>query len=202
MKPTVIVTTPLIYALKIDIRSYLFPIFPQNILHCNFSRKIHNCAEDPFHQLPALYKNPVCFLISPTGSQWLGYINQSFLLDLTPSTTPSTPGNEFTKQENNETRISPRIFLFFCWNILFGPIGREKQNFTSFLLVEIKLLMFRCLMFLKSVLRCQKWNHQQLNESRREVLWFLQQIGFYLYKQTADFWQYKKHRNKNFPKDI
>ena len=32
-------------------------------------------------------------------------------------------------------------FFFSCWTILFGPIGREKQNCSFFLLVEIKILI-------------------------------------------------------------
>ena len=29
--------------------------------------------------------------------------------------------------------ISPRVLLFSCYTVVLGPIGREKQNFTSFL---------------------------------------------------------------------
>ena len=52
------------------------------------------------------------------------------------------------KQENKKTRISSRILLFSCRTILFEPIGREKQNFTSFLLVEIKLFIKKTKIFL------------------------------------------------------
>ena len=51
------------------------------------------------------------------------------------------PGNGFTKQENHETSVLPIILLFSWLTILFGPIGGEKQNLTSFLLVEIKLFI-------------------------------------------------------------
>ena len=43
--------------------------------------------------------------------------------------------------QNNKTRISSRISLFACRTILFEPMGRDKQNFTPFLLVVIKLFI-------------------------------------------------------------
>ena len=46
-------------------------------------------------------------------------------------------GNGFTRQEHNETRISPRILLFFFWTIYLDL--EEGRNSTSFLLVERKL---------------------------------------------------------------
>ena len=53
-----------------------------------------------------------------------------------------------TDLQNKKTRISSRILLFSCRTILFEPIGREKQNFTSFLLVEIKLFIKKTKIFL------------------------------------------------------
>ena len=38
------------------------------------------------------------------------------------------PGNGIKNQENNETRISPRILLILCRTILFGPMGSKKTN--------------------------------------------------------------------------
>ena len=54
--------------------------------------------------------------------------------------------------KNDETRISPRILLFSCQTIYFGPIGGEKQNFTSFLLVEIKFFIKKTKIFLTKYL--------------------------------------------------
>ena len=56
-------------------------------------------------------------------------------------TNASFSENGFKKQENNDTRISPSILVLSCWTILFWPIEMEKQNFTLFLLVVIKLLI-------------------------------------------------------------
>ena len=66
-------------------------------------------------------------------------------------------GSRCKKQLNNDTTNSPRIFLFPCWPILFEPIRGEKQNFTSFLLVEIKLFIKKTIMYiysLKLLFRC------------------------------------------------
>ena len=49
----------------------------------------------------------------------------------------------------------PRILLFSCWTILLVPIGRRKQNFTSFLLVVIELFIKKTKIFLiRFLLRC------------------------------------------------
>ena len=60
------------------------------------------------------------------------------------------------------------LLLFSCWVISFGPIGREKQSFTSFLLVVINYSSrkqkyswwnssFVVFLFFKSVPRYFSW---------------------------------------------
>ena len=39
----------------------------------------------------------------------------------------------------NEIIILARYYCLLAETIVFGPIGKEKQNFTSFLLIVIKL---------------------------------------------------------------
>ena len=43
------------------------------------------------------------------------------------------------------------ILLYSCWTILCRPIGREKQNFTFFLLVVVKLFIKKTNMYILDV---------------------------------------------------
>ena len=49
-------------------------------------------------------------------------------------------GDGFTKQENTETIISPRILLLSWWTILFRPILREKKNLAPFSIGRNKIV--------------------------------------------------------------
>ena len=50
--------------------------------------------------------------------------------------------NGFTKQKNPKQKFHQEYYCFLVEQVSFCPIGREKQNFTSFLLVEIKLYVY------------------------------------------------------------
>ena len=85
---------------------------------------------------------------------WSRWILEIFWSDDINGTCENILGADFKNNYTTKQKFPQEYSCFLVWSVLFGPIGREKQNSSSFLLVEIKLFIKKTSIFLMKLLFC------------------------------------------------